>query len=253
MSAAGRPRRTGVLVTGTDTGVGKTRVACALARGLVARGLSVGVMKPCETGLDLDWPPAAPPAGCGPDAAWPGTSLPAGSDAAALAEAAASRDDARQILPRGYTLPAAPAAAAAHAGAPLDLGAIAAAAADLRGRHDLLLVEGAGGLLVPLTADTGYVELARALDLDLVIVARTGLGTLNHTALTEQAARGAGLRVAGIVLNSPDADPSPADRENLACAATWWRAPVLGELPHGAPPDPAACTRLADALLDALA
>jgi len=227
----------GVLVTGTDTGVGKTHVACLLARGLADRGLSVGVQKPCETGVEAPWPPAA-------DAG-----LPAGSDAERLVRAAGSDDAPTDVLPYLFPLPAAPSVAAGDAGGRVDLEVVTAAYQRLAARHDVVLVEGAGGLLVPLDDDADFIDLARRLELDLLIVARARLGTVNHTLLTERAARQAGLTVRGVVLNDVDGELSDADRLNLAALSPRLQAPVLLTCPHGAPPAPGAL----DALLDAVA
>jgi dethiobiotin synthetase len=216
----------GVLVTGTDTGVGKTRVATSLVGLLRARGHSVGVCKPCETGVAAPWPPA--------DAA---AELPAGSDAAALAAAAGSTDDVRDVLPVAYPLPAAPEVAARQVGETIDVDAIAAAYERLAAQHDIVVVEGAGGLLVPITPGFTFADLAARLSLPLVIVARTALGTLNHTALTERAAFAAGLEVLGVVLNSPDAEPDTADEANLAALEGLLSSPVLARLPHGTGPE----------------
>jgi dethiobiotin synthetase len=215
----------GVLVTGTDTGVGKTRVATSLVALLVARGLGVGVCKPCETGVEVPWPPDDAEA-----------DLPPGSDAAALAAAAGSTDDVRDVLPFAYPLPAAPEVAARQAGETIDVDAIVAAYERLSARHDVVVVEGAGGLLVPITPTVTFADLAARLSLPIVIVARSRLGTLNHTTLTERAARAAGLDVLGVVLNSPDADPDEADEANLNALDGLLSCPVLARLPHGLGP-----------------
>lgn len=207
----------GVLVTGTDTGVGKTRVACELARALVGEGVSVGVMKPVETGI----------ADAGDDAA------PEGSDVAALLDASGSDAPLSDVAPYRYALAAAPAAAALAEGGPVGIDVLLAAFARLRARHDIVLVEGAGGLLVPLVGRYTYADLAATLRIPLLIVTRTTLGTLNHTALTERVALAHGARVLGIVLNNPDGPCSDADRENLSVLRDVVHAPRLGEIPHG--------------------
>lgn len=216
-----------LLVTGTDTGVGKTHVGCALARALVAAGLRVGVQKAAETGIDAPWPPLAPA----------GDALPPGSDADRLQRASGCSAPVTDILPAALPVPAAPLAAARAAGTSLDVDALTAAAARIRAAHDITLVEGAGGLLVPITADVTYADLARRLDVPVLIVARTGLGTLNHTRLTELAARAAGLAVLGVVLDSPDGEIQPSDRDNLALLSEVLDVDVLAELPTGVPPD----------------
>ena len=228
----------GLLVTGTDTGVGKTEVAVRLARSLVTAGLSLGVMKPCETGIAPD----------------PDHALPPGSDAARLAEAAASDDPPERVRPYVFELPAAPTAAAEAEGRTLSLARLDEAWEALRARHDAVLVEGAGGLLVPLTAQVDFADLAARWDLPLLIVARAGLGTLNHTALTVRVARSRGLRVLGVVVNQVDGPISDPDRANLAdLAGLVAPTPVLAELPHGAEADEATWEAVVAAVRAALA
>jgi dethiobiotin synthetase len=203
----------GFFVTGTDTGVGKTLVACALAAELRARGLDVGAMKPVETGVGRAGP----------------------LDALALAAAAGAGDPLDAVCPQRFALPAAPAVAAAHAGLRVDLGAIRRAFALLTSRHEWLLVEGAGGLLVPLQDDFTMGELARELGLPLLLVARAALGTINHTRLTLEAAAARGLRVAGVVISHGAAPIAAAEAANLAALRS-----ALGRLLHGEVPTLAA-------------
>lgn len=220
-----------LMITGTDTGVGKTHVGCALVHALRARGLDVGVMKACETGVEAPWPPLAAA----------GEALPPGSDAEALQRASGCTAPLTDILPAALEVPAAPLAAARVAGVELDVEALEASFGRLRAAHDVTLVEGAGGLLVPITDDVNYADLARRLALPVVVVARTGLGTLNHTRLTELAVRGAGLELLGIVLDNPDGPVPDSDRANLAVLADMLDAPILAELPPGAAPDASIC------------
>ncbi len=245
----------GVLVTGTDTGVGKTWVTCALARALRdaaagwdATGSSasgadapgagaprVGVMKPCETGLDVEWP---------------AEQLPEGSDAAALADAAGCSASVTDILPCAYRLPAAPSVAAAWQDAVVDLTVIEAAYARLAEQHEVVLVEGAGGLLVPLVAGFDFSDLAARLGLAVLVVARTGLGTLNHTALTVRAARARGLDVIGVVLDAAQGEVSASDRHNLsALPGLLGEVPVLAELAYGVAPTAGSMAAVVGAVL----
>ncbi|RKY20707.1 MAG: dethiobiotin synthase [Planctomycetota bacterium] len=210
-----------LLIGGTDTGVGKTYVACALARGLVQLGLQVGVMKPCETGVPGGRPGA------------PGL-LPQGSDADRLVRASGCVSSSELVRPYAYPLPAAPAVAARQAGSAIETRVLDKAFAALREAHDVLLVEASGGLLVPLAPALTVVDLAARWRLPLLLVARTGLGTLNHTALSLRAAHAAGLRVLGVVLSSPDGAPSESERQNLEALESLISAPVLMELPAAA-------------------
>jgi len=173
-------------ITGTDTGVGKTLVSTVLLRLMRARGLRVAAMKPVETGVS------------------PGDPR---SDAARLREAAGGEDDIDLVRPLLLKEPLAPWVATARGGTTVDLDALDAAYRALCEGRDAIVVEGAGGLLVPLTRDVAYDGLFVQWDLDLIVVAGNKLGAINHTLLTVRAAHDAGLRVRGVVLNTQDPDP----------------------------------------------
>jgi dethiobiotin synthetase len=217
----------GLFVTGTDTGVGKTVVACALARALRTRGVDLGVLKPAETGVG----PAGP------------------LDAWALRDAAEVEDPIEDVCPEAFSLPAAPFVAARAEGRKVDLARIRAAAGRLRARHGFLLVEGAGGALVPLAAGVTVLDLARELELPVLVVARGALGTINHTLLTLEALAARSIPLAGVVLSHGPAPLSAADAANLAWLREALGARLLGELPPLA--DPAAAG--GDEFLEALA
>jgi len=199
----------GVFVTGTDTGVGKTLVACALLRALRARGIDAGAMKPIETGV--------------------GSAGPA--DAIALREAAGGRDPLPDVCPQPFALAAAPAVAARAEGRTVDLAAIDAAYARLRARRDFVVVEGAGGLLVPIDAKLTMADLAQRFALPLLIVARAALGTINHTRLTLESARARGLALAGVVISHSGGLLSAADEANLDELRCELGAALIGEIP----------------------
>ena len=207
----------GVFVTGTDTGCGKTRVGCAVARAWRAAGRRVRVLKPVETGCERL-----------------GGGEPAPADARALAEAAGDDAPLDRLCPYRLELPAAPEVAARAAGVEIRLDRIAAALARAREDADCVLVEGAGGLLVPLAPGLDMAGLAAALDLPLLVVARAALGTINHTRLTLEAARARGLRVAGVAVSHTTPGLPGAERRNLDRLIEDLPAPFLGELPHGA-------------------
>lgn len=172
----------GLLVTGTDTGVGKTLVSAAL---VAAKPGSVYV-KPAQTGLDTD---------------------------TADADVVAALTGHETAQGRGLDEALAPAVAARRAGVRLERPHLLS---PFRG-HDVVVGEGAGGILVELGTDgTTIADLATDLDLPLVVVTRPGLGTLNHTQLTLEAAWARGLRVLGIVVNGYPDDPDLATRTNLA-------------------------------------
>ncbi len=207
----------GVFVTATDTGVGKTVLAGAICAGLHARGERVAAYKPVVTGTD-EPEPGVPP------------------DHVLLATCTGQRTE--QVTARTFGPAVSPHLAAAEA--PLDLAALEAAAHAAAPPDGVLVVEGIGGLLVPLD-DQGYDirALARALGLPVVIAARPGLGTINHTLLTLEAAWSAGLDVRGVVLTPwPDA-PSAAERSNAATIASLGDVTV-SHLPRAAALSPTA-------------
>jgi dethiobiotin synthetase len=207
----------GVFVSGTDTGVGKTVVGCALVRAMRERGLDVGVMKPIETGVGADGP----------------------LDAQSLRSAAAAAEPLEEICPQTFALPAAPTVAAASEGRTVQIEPIREAFARLRARHEWLVVEGAGGLLVPATAELSMADLSRELELPLLIAARAALGTINHTLLTLEAAVARGLPVAGVVISHSGGKLSAADAENLVALRDALGDALVGEIPplgDGEPP-----------------
>ena len=189
----------GLFVTATDTGVGKTVVAAAIVAALRARGERVAAFKPVVTGTDEpadpDWPP----------------------DDELLAAAAGMR--AEDVAPARFGPPVSPHLAAQLAGTPLDPAALRAAFAGRAAQADVVIAEGVGGLHVPLTPDYLVRDLAVDLGLPLAVVARPGLGTINHTLLTVEAARAAGLHVAGVVMTPWPEQPSAMEVDNRATIA----------------------------------
>ena len=204
----------GLFVIGTDTGVGKTHVAASIARVLRSDGRRVGVLKPVSTG-----------------------SLHS-EDAQRLAEAVGGDIPIGRIAPIVFEEALAPSIAARRAGQPLMQPYLESKVGETLSwwseRADLMVVEGIGGLLCPLAEGTTVADLAITLDYPLVIVARRGLGTLNHTLMTIEAARMRSLRIAGVVLNSPD--PESGDlAEETAHGELARRLPgiaLLAELGH---------------------
>jgi dethiobiotin synthetase len=198
-----------LLVTGTDTGVGKTFVACALARAWRAEGRRVGVVKPAETGVETE-----------PE------------DARRLADAAGDPSPLDDVCPYRFRAPLAPAVAAAREGVAIDVERIVGLIGRRSSTVDVLVVEGAGGLLVPLAGTTTFLDLAIRARLPLLIVAANRLGTVNHTALTARVACAAGVAVTGFVLSQPSAttDASAESNADTITALTGLRC--LGSLPH---------------------
>jgi dethiobiotin synthetase len=202
----------GYFVTGTDTAVGKTTVAVALLQAAARRGLATVGSKPVETGCrrfrgEL----------CGDDGEW-------------LRDAASIELDRQLACPYRFEAPLAPALAAQEEGRKIDLDRLRQQRARLLElAPDLLLVEGAGGLLVPLGEGATIADLAALYALPLVIVARNRLGAINHTWLTVEAARRRGLEVAGVVLSSFDeGERASANAEQIALHA---EVPILGHFP----------------------
>lgn len=183
----------GCFVTGTDTGVGKTVLAAAMVAALRADGVRVAAFKPVVTGLD-EPEPGRP------------------ADHELLAAAAGVAPEA--VTPQTFGPPVSPHLAAELVGTPIDPAAAIAAARAAGERAEALVVEGIGGLLVPLTPEFTVRDLAVALGLPVVIAARPGLGTISHTLLTVEAARAAGLDVRAVVLTPWSAEPSTMERSN---------------------------------------
>ena len=198
-------------VTGTDTGVGKTIVSCALARALVRRRLSVAAMKPIETGVRFDDP---------------------ARDGVRLARAASHEQLLKTTAPIVLRDPVAPLVAARRMDMRLDMQALDDALQDSSANRDVLIVEGAGGLLVPITVDTTYASLFERWSLGVIIVAANKLGVINHTRLTCAACRAAGLRVHAIVLNQLEraCDDDLSVSDNGSIIRELERIPVV-ELP----------------------
>ena len=200
-----------LVVTGTGTGVGKTVVTAAVAALAAARGARVAVVKPGQTGVAPDGPGDL-------------------ADVRRLAGVTDVHEHAR------FPDPLSPAAAARRAGlAPLDLGDSAALVRELADDRDLVLVEGAGGLLVRYDEEGATIaDLARGLGADVLVVVEPVLGTLNHTALTLEAMAHRGLRLAGVVIGAWPSVPDLACRSNVRDLETLAARPLAGALPAGA-------------------
>ncbi len=206
----------GIFITGTDTGVGKTYVASGIALALTRSGVDVGVMKPAETGCSRR----------------KGRLVP--GDACALMKAAGASDPLNLINPYRFRPSLAPALAATLAGTKIDAGVILSAFKKLSRLHDFMIVEGAGGIMVPLGHDYTYLDLVRALQLPVLIVARPGLGTINHTLLTISALQHRSLNIAGVVVNcAQDSRMRLAEKTNPSIIEKMSGIPVLDFITHG--------------------
>jgi dethiobiotin synthetase len=221
-------RASGVFVTGTNTDVGKTVVAAALARTLAADGKKVAVFKPAFTELEgfPDYDEGAEIAAV--EAAGEGWAPIAGlPDPAALRAAARSSQGDDEISPYRFDPPMSPHLAAGLAGVEIDPEKVMAAARAAADGVDAVVCEGAGGLLVPLSPSWTMRSCAVELGYPLVIVASPGLGTINHTMLTVESARSVGLKVAAIVLNPWPEDPTPIEADNRETIAAMSGVEVL--------------------------
>ena len=156
-------------------------------------------------------------------------------DALALRAAAGDVDPLDDVCPQRFALPAAPTVAAAAEGRRVELWAVRRAFERLSARHDCVIAEGAGGLLVPVAEQQCMADLARDLDLPLIVVARAALGTINHTLLTLEAAVARGLSVAGVVISHASGPLSPADAANLEALRRALDSALMGEIPPLAP------------------
>ncbi len=199
-----------IFVTGTDTGVGKTVIAGALALWAAKSGVRVSVLKPVETGCEGD-PPRA-------------------RDAEVLARCAGQDPESCAV----YRLraPLAPAVAAEREGTHVQIGRLLERIELLSEGSEIVVVEGAGGLRVPITWDVDYLDLAERLQAEVVLVARAGLGTLNHTRLSLSALRDRRLRVRGVVLNASTPDRGLAEATNEATLRRLEPGLRIGSVPH---------------------
>ena len=194
-------------ITGTDTGVGKTVIAGALAAVLKKKGIDVGVMKPVATG------------------GW--------DDARFLIRAAGVKDNLFLVNPYCLGTPVVPAVAAEIEGVKIDIRKIKNAYEELSKRHDILIVEGVGGLLVPIYKNYLVTDLINELKLPVIIVAKPGLGTINHTLLTIRQAKVSRINVLGVIIsNYDDANAGIAEMTAPEVIERIGKVPVLGIVSH---------------------
>jgi dethiobiotin synthetase len=184
------PKKAGIFVTGTDTSVGKTLTAGAIARILADKDHKVGVFKPIATGCKHTWDGLI------------------NEDTEFLAWCANSDLSLSTITPLGYPTPASPIVSAANDKTAIDFDRIAAAYKEVCQNSDIVIVEGIGGVRVPLTEEFDLLDLAVEFALPVVIVARPNLGTINHTLMTIDCVRAAKLKIAGVVINGYNATQS---------------------------------------------
>jgi len=203
-----------IFITGTDTEVGKTVVSAGLAMAFKQRGMDVGVMKPAVTGCRSV------------------RGKRVSDDVEYLMGAGKCQDDRPLIAPYMLRDPLAPEVAAGREGVRIDIRTIIGAFRKLQKRHEMLIVEGAGGLFVPIKKRYFMADLVAALAAPLIVVARPGLGTINHTLLTCEAARARDIDILGIVINNYPRKASLAERTNPDVICRYSGAAMLGIMPN---------------------
>jgi len=207
-------RFNGLFITGTDTEVGKTIVTGGLAAILCEKGYNVGVMKPVETGCAGD----------------EGTLLP--KDAEFLWKMSRENEPLEKIVPYRFKEPLAPAVAAELEGVNIDIDKLVRNFEEISNRREFVLVEGVGGLLVPLSRKFLVLDLIKLFKLPILVISRAGLGAINHTLLTVRHAQAQKLTVAGIVINNLSPETSLAVKTNPEIIAKLTDIPIWGILPY---------------------
>jgi dethiobiotin synthetase len=198
-----------IFITGTDTGVGKTVITAALAWTILSAGKKTAVMKPVQTG----------------------TGEPGLADIEFVEKVVGAHYNPEEVCPYSFREPVSPLTASMVSGKKIDIEKIKNAYLRLESKYDFVIVEGAGGLLVPIREDYLMSDLASELGLSILIVARPGLGTLNHTTLTVESAKSRGLDVLGVVINRFPSRPGWAERTNPAQIVRMTGVPIAGVFP----------------------
>ncbi len=207
-------RHKGLFITGTDTGVGKTLISGAIARSLVKKGIHCGVMKPIESGCRVGKKGLIP------------------QDGRYLQQAAHSKASMEQITPYRFQKPLAPyAAMLSGESQSISFSHILESANALLDQHDFLIVEGVGGLLAPLTQNSSVMDLIRLFNFPVLLVGRSGLGTLNHTLLSLRYGAAEGLSFAGVILNQSAAKPDLSEKTNVTILDEQTQHPIWGPFP----------------------
>lgn len=205
-------------VTGTDTGIGKTAFTCGLANLLRDSGIDVGVMKPFATGI-------------------PQKNGFQSEDVSMLVSSSGVSDPEPLINPYFFAIPASPYSAAKKLGRQIDLDLVLSSFDKLRSTHDMMLVEGIGGIMTPILKDYFVIDLIKDLNLDVVIVTGSKIGTINHTTLTIDACKKHGIHISGLIINQVDKngydlDELGQDLTALSGVDVIAKIPNLGNVEH---------------------
>lgn len=204
----------GIFITGTDTGVGKTFVAAGLIKAIREKGFSVCPMKPVETGCRLS----------------KGRLIP--GDAGRLLKVSGFKEPLDVVNPYRFRLPLAPAMAAEREGTVIRKSKILSLSRRLMKKYDFTVIEGAGGIMVPVYKRYLYLDMIKDIGLPLLIIARPGLGTINHTLLTIKAARSKGISICGVIINSADRSGKDTSVENNPeIIEKLGKVQVIGKIP----------------------
>lgn len=204
----------GIFIAGTDTGVGKTFVAGGIAAALKSKGINVGVFKPFESGIASGH-----------------------SDHKFLKEKSGSQDSDDWICPYRFEEAIAPAIAAERAGIMIDWCHVTDCFESIVIKHDFVIVEGSGGLLVPLAPGKTNIDLIRECGFPVLLVARLGLGTINHTLLSLEVLESRKIPCVGVVLNQTTEQTGLAEETNPKILSQLSPVPILGIVPYGAKVD----------------
>lgn len=199
-------------ITATDTGVGKTAVTASLAACMKKRGIDVGVMKPIATGV-------------------PQKSGFKSSDVSLLVESSGVKDSEDTVNPIFLPLPVSPYDACKNLGLAVDVNIIKEKFDRLIKSHEMILVEGIGGILTPITKNLSVADMAKMLGLEAIIVTRSTLGTLNHTMMTVNACKQYGIAIKGIIINCHDAKGGPEEKNAPSTIYELTGIPILGVIP----------------------
>jgi dethiobiotin synthetase len=211
----------GIFVTATDTETGKTIISGHIASAICSLGYDAGVMKPVASGCVCKKDPVT------------GEEKLISEDAELLAKLSGSTDPLEEITPLCFREPLAPMPAAQIENRPVDLDLVRQAWTRLSARHEFMVVEGIGGVMVPITAGYYLLDMIVEFGLPALVVTRAGLGTLNHTILTVNTLRANGVEVAGLIMNEcKPSERGPAEKTNPAVLEKCLDLSVICTIPH---------------------